>query len=1027
MAIKHPRIDDRSFREILRQILGDPANGFPADVPLYTRGLRHVYTPEWISQREGEPGHTLAYLFARLMEIVLERLNGAPEKNFVAFLDLLGIDRLPGNPARTPLFFTLPAGSAGGLVTAGTQAATKPTERGTVHIFETEKALFVTPARLQKIFSVVAAKDMFSDVSFLAASSESSALLVPASAFIEHAVYLAHDTLLGFPEPANLTIEVQTAPSSPPLTLNWEVRWQRCEVDDEGNPEWKDMFGPLSPPSFAGQLVESGTALFVDFEGTGISTQGDESQGGGKARWIRALLTTPLTDSLTAPESLRIDSLPKIQSLMLAIDIDASGLSLDAAFFNAVSLDVSKDFHPFGKEPQLADTLYLASDRAFSKPGATIILDVTLSSGIDYTVTPSTAPALSLVWEGWSGSRWESVSGLNDGSSNFSTAGQITFTLPSSVAPRTVNGVVSHWVRVRILQGNYGLAGHYRPVPATSPVEYEFVPGNFTPPVLSAISLTYSKSYPLQGPQKLLTFNDFRFCDRLSSGGPFLAFEPFPEKEPALYLGFDRVFGDVPVSLYFQIVDAVPGATVTETAPQAQWEYSAPGGWRSLELQADETANFVASGTVSFLGPDDQAEAEHFKRRLYWVRIVFQIVPSNRLINGVFVNAVMAANETTIRDEVLGSGNGEAGQSVSFSQKPVLPGEKVIVRESEPPSEEEISVLQAAEELRLGQTLTKKEKDELVQTRQNSATGATETWVRWLPVSKFYASGSRSRHYVTDRVNGTLIFGDGRKGMLPPVGRDNIQAFFYRSGGGAVANREVKAGSVKELRSFLPFVDKVTNVAAAAGGSDPESTADVLERGPQTIKNRDRAVTIEDYVWLAKQASTEVHEARCLPTLNDKLEFEPGAVTVLLVPDTDEAQPRPSQQLVRTVRDYLRKRALPIIQPTIYIIPPQYVTVDVEAEAAPLSLEEAPLVESRIRGRLEEFLHPVRGGPEARGWDFGRNVYISEIHQLIEDTEGVDVVLSVELNGDPTLSEVVVGDNELPSSGSHEIVMKSPG
>ena len=46
--------------------------------------------------------------------------------------------------------------------------------------------------------------------------------------------------------------------------------------------------------------------------------------------------------------------------------------------------------------------------------------------------------------------------------------------------------------------------------------------------------------------------------------------------------------------------------------------------------------------------------------------------------------------------------------------------------------------------------------------------------------------------------------------------------------------------------------------------------------------------------------------------------------------------------------------------------------------------------------------------------------------KLIEDTEGVDVVLSIVLNDNPTLQEVEIGDNQLPSSGTHDITMK-PG
>src|SRR5262249_49586687 len=147
MPIEHPPIDTRTFRDIVQHILGDPAAGI-------IKGLRQAYTPEWTSVQADDPGVVLATLFGKLMEIVLHRLNRVPEKHFVAFLDLLGIDRAPGNPASAPIQFTLPAGNTtGGFVPAGTQLATGTTASGTVHIFETVQGFFLTPVQLQAIFS----------------------------------------------------------------------------------------------------------------------------------------------------------------------------------------------------------------------------------------------------------------------------------------------------------------------------------------------------------------------------------------------------------------------------------------------------------------------------------------------------------------------------------------------------------------------------------------------------------------------------------------------------------------------------------------------------------------------------------------------------------------------------------------------------------------------------------------------------------------------------------------------------------
>ena len=66
----------------------------------------------------------LISIVARFGEIVIERLNQAPDKNFLAFLDMLGTSPLPPEPARVPLTFTSVAGSTtDAVVPAGTQVA----------------------------------------------------------------------------------------------------------------------------------------------------------------------------------------------------------------------------------------------------------------------------------------------------------------------------------------------------------------------------------------------------------------------------------------------------------------------------------------------------------------------------------------------------------------------------------------------------------------------------------------------------------------------------------------------------------------------------------------------------------------------------------------------------------------------------------------------------------------------------------------------------------------------------------------
>src|SRR3982751_4062590 len=117
MAQSAPKVDSRTSRDVVRQTLE----------------LLKLYAAEWPEFRpeKGASG-ALVEIFGRFAELVIERLNQAPEKNLLAFLDMIGASQLPPHPARAPLTFSLVQGSAvGSLVPAGTQVAAVPAPNDT--------------------------------------------------------------------------------------------------------------------------------------------------------------------------------------------------------------------------------------------------------------------------------------------------------------------------------------------------------------------------------------------------------------------------------------------------------------------------------------------------------------------------------------------------------------------------------------------------------------------------------------------------------------------------------------------------------------------------------------------------------------------------------------------------------------------------------------------------------------------------------------------------------------------------------
>jgi hypothetical protein len=46
---------------------------------------------------------------------------------------------------------------------------------------------------------------------------------------------------------------------------------------------------------------------------------------------------------------------------------------------------------------------------------------------------------------------------------------------------------------------------------------------------------------------------------------------------------------------------------------------------------------------------------------------------------------------------------------------------------------------------------------------------------------------------------------------------------------------------------------------------------------------------------------------------------------------------------------------------------------------------------------VRNFFHPITGGPDGKGWPFGRDVYVSEMYELLDKVEGVNYVENVVL------------------------------
>ncbi|HXI24693.1 MAG TPA: baseplate J/gp47 family protein [Pyrinomonadaceae bacterium] len=98
--------------------------------------------------------------------------------------------------------------------------------------------------------------------------------------------------------------------------------------------------------------------------------------------------------------------------------------------------------------------------------------------------------------------------------------------------------------------------------------------------------------------------------------------------------------------------------------------------------------------------------------------------------------------------------------------------------------------------------------------------------------------------------------------------------------------------------------------------------------------------------------------------------------------------------LTPTVALYLEPRRL--LAARVHVVAPRFVTVAVHANLT-LKADAVPTdVDADVRERLTQLFSPLGDGQDYEGWPFGRDVYVSEVYQLLDRTPGVDFVTRLE-------------------------------
>ncbi|MGW1410671.1 putative baseplate assembly protein [Streptomyces sp. NPDC002403] len=261
MALPSPNLDDRRFQQLVDE------------------AKRYVQqrSPEWTDHNVSDPGVTLIETFAYMVDQLLYRLNRVPDKNYAAFLDLLGVTLFPPTVARAEVDFWLSAPQPETVrLPAGTEVATSRGESAEAVVFSTSEELPIVPSSLVRLVTAPVSGDQTDRTAPLGAGKDipcfqprpepGDALLFGLPTAVPRCIVAVR---------LDSRVEgVGVDPRQPPLV--WEAwdgaRWVTCQTGT-------DSTGGLNRPGEVIVFVPAGHTTSVT--------------AGTRAGWLRCRVTAP--------------------------------------------------------------------------------------------------------------------------------------------------------------------------------------------------------------------------------------------------------------------------------------------------------------------------------------------------------------------------------------------------------------------------------------------------------------------------------------------------------------------------------------------------------------------------------------------------------------------------------------------------------------------------------------------------------------------------------------------------------------
>ncbi|MBO5278783.1 MAG: hypothetical protein J6B06_04775, partial [Lachnospiraceae bacterium] len=879
-------------------------------------------------QENPDIGSVIAFIFASQMGENVRRFNMVLDNYYVELINMLGISLQPAQPASVAVILNLASDTVPGLdVPKGTRLLgwNEEGDNDSSVIFETEQNIHVTDARLSEMFmvsketgKVIPVTDEFTLFDFSADGIGKNALL------------LYHSSMFDI-ENENIYLKL---PGGEQIVKGIAERKYRISYYAEEG---------LIPVELCGA---EGEMVVIQKDRPCKKIAGEDG--------LQSLLVlesrVPVTETIEAEDIL----------------ISSSGDAVMPEFVSNGTTDLEiTDFKMFGDTLALYEECYIGHSGFFSKPGAvvTIQFDVAFEENYVSFKRQEEAENLKIIkrrprnaeeqWvsayaqevsiEYYNGVGWKRLECQRDYKRMFAEAKsgtyELNFICPEDWAEAGIGGYQMPCIRIQLLKSD----------------NCYMQPCIHCYPRIRNMTIAYTYEGQFKRPEKV---EGIYGTQRLDVTKPLMekrgiaVFSKGRYEETALYLGFDRKFDNGPISLWFDIEENSMRDRVL-----LEYSYSTIRGFKPMKV-LDGTRNMTSSGMIFFIPQSDMAPQVLEDKELYWIKISLQ----GRLeekdkphIRRILLNAVEARNVETLEEEEFYIDQAVPDMQFALNAQNILSAE-VWVNETGSFSDKQIS---------------RQLSDNPDGTRAvyNFLGEIEEFYVKWQEVSDFSQSLPRDRHYVLDRMNNKLIFGDGVHVMIPQMTKAAAFKVTVRCSAGQEGN--VEAYRISDTASNLLFIDNIYNPIPAFGGSNMETLENALKRGSNILSARHRLVTETDYVREVKSFSDTIDKVRCVIGKTVSGVSEEDCISLVLLMKDYQKGSYSFHKMKNQIWEHLMAHCEISVEPAcLHIVEPVFVDICVNAWVEVFDMENAFEIREIIEEFLRNYLSPVRADRN-QGWDIG--------------------------------------------------------